>query len=85
MPYPHTFITLTPEERQRIKAELQRLAALKKWHKRKPLQALYLSDQRKTFRDIAKYLGRDYSTIRRWVYRYEKSGLDSFILLSDKN
>ena len=84
MPYPHVYITLTPEERQRIKQELQRLAALKKWNKRKPLQALYLSGQKKIFQDIANYLGVSYRTVKRWVYRYKKSGLDSFISLSDK-
>jgi DNA-binding transcriptional ArsR family regulator len=75
MPYLHTFITLASEERQRIKIELQRLAALKKWNKRKPLQALYLSDQKKTFRNIAAYLGVSYSSVRQWVYRYKKEGL----------
>jgi len=79
MPYPHTFITLTPEERQRIKTELQRLVALKRWKKRKPLQALWLSDQKKTYKNIANYLEKSYFTICKWVYRYRKDGLDGFI------
>ena len=83
MPYPHTFITLTPEERLRLKAELQRLVTLKKWKKRKPLQALYLSDQKKIFRDIANSLGVSYTTLRRWIYKYRKNGLDAFILQRD--
>ena len=84
MPYPHVYITLTPEERQRIKTELQGLAFLKKWNKRKPLQALYLSDQKKTFQNIADYLGVSYTTVRGWIYRYRKDGVDDFISLSDK-
>ncbi|MFH1227984.1 MAG: helix-turn-helix domain-containing protein [Planctomycetota bacterium] len=83
MPYPHVFITLTPEERQRVKTELQILAALKKWKKRKPLQALYLSDQHKTFRNIANYLEVSYMSVRRWVYAYRKNGLTAFILQRD--
>ena len=79
MPYPHVFITLSPEERQRLKQELQRLALLKKWHKRKPLQALYFSDQKKIFHDITRYLGKSNRTLRRWIYRYRKDGLDGFI------
>ena len=79
MPYPHTFITLTSEERQRIKTELQRLVTLKKWHKRKPLQALYLSDQKKIFQDIADYLDVAYRTVIRWTITYRKEGLNAFI------
>jgi predicted phosphatase len=85
MPYPHVYITLTPEERQLIKTELQRLVTLKKWKKRKPLQALYLSDQKKIFQDIANYLGVSYMTVRRWIYRYRKNGLNTFILQSRNN
>ena len=84
MPYPHTFITLTPEERQRIKTELQRLVALKKWKQRKPLQALFLSDQKKIFQDIADYLKVDYRTVKRWASHYRKNGLKWFILVPDR-
>jgi len=84
MPYPHTFITLTTEAQQRIKIELQRLVALKKWKKRKPLQALWLSDQKRIFRDIANYLKVDYRTVKRWVSRYRKSGLNGFISVPDR-
>jgi len=83
MPYPHTFITLTSEERQRIKTELQRLVTLKKWHKRKPLQALYLSDQKKIFRDIANYLKVTHRTVQRWIAKYRKDGVNTFILQQD--
>jgi hypothetical protein len=79
MPYPHKFIKLTPEEREKIKRELKRLARLEKWKKRKPLQALYLSDQKKTISSIAKYLEKTNRTVRGWFYRYEKEGLDRFI------
>jgi CRP-like cAMP-binding protein len=83
MPYPLTFITLAPAERERIKTELQRLAALKKWHKRKPLQALYLSDRKKTFQDIANYLKVTHRTVQRWIAKYRKDGLNDFILQRD--
>ncbi|MFH1231894.1 MAG: helix-turn-helix domain-containing protein [Planctomycetota bacterium] len=79
MPYPHTYLTLTPEESQRIKTELQRLAALKKWNKRKPLQTLYLSNEKKPLKDIANYLDVPYSTVRRWVARYRNEGLSVFL------
>ncbi|MFH1231179.1 MAG: helix-turn-helix domain-containing protein [Planctomycetota bacterium] len=79
MPYPHTYITLTPEEKKQIKDELQRLAALKKWNKRKPLQALHLSDQKKPFQDIANYLDVTHRTVQRWIAKYREKGLDGFI------
>ncbi|MFH0888750.1 MAG: helix-turn-helix domain-containing protein [Planctomycetota bacterium] len=79
MPYPHYFVKLTPEEKKRIAKEIERLTLLRQWKKRKPLQTLYLSDQKKTFRDIANYLGKSFTTIRRWVYRYRKDGLEDFI------
>jgi len=79
MPYPHTFITLTPNERQRLKQELQRLAALKKWNKRHPLQALYLSDQKKIFQDIANYLKVTHRTVQRWIAKYREIGINGFI------
>ena len=95
MSYPHTFITLTPEERKRIKDENQRLMHLMSMscqrqirlrleNKRKPLQTLYLSDQKKTFQNIADYLDVSYTTVRGWIYRYRKDGVGDFISLSDK-
>jgi len=79
MPYPHKFITLTLEERERLEKELQRLTLLRRWKRRKPLQTLYLSDQKKTFRSIAEYLGVSYRTLRGWVYRYRREGLEGII------
>lgn len=79
MPYPHTFITLTPEEKKQIKDEMQRLTYLKQWKKRKPLQALYLSDQKKPFQDIANYLKVTHRTIQRWIAKYRKEGLNAFL------
>ncbi|MFH0887624.1 MAG: helix-turn-helix domain-containing protein [Planctomycetota bacterium] len=79
MPYPHTYIKLTPEEKKQIKDELQRLTYLKQWKKRHPLQALYLSDQKKPFQDIANYLDVSYMSVRRWVYKYRKFGLNTFL------
>jgi hypothetical protein len=80
MPYPHKYITLTPEEREKIKKELYRLLMARKYKKRKPLTALYLSDQKKTISSIAKYLEKTNGTVRNWFYRYEKEGLDGLIL-----
>ena len=79
MPYPHTYIKLTPEEKKQIKDEIQRLTYLKQWKKRKPLQALYLSDQKKPFQDIANYLKVTHRTVQRWIAKYRKEGLDNFI------
>ena len=79
MPYPHTYITLTAEEKEKVKQELQRLAYARQWRKRKPLQVLYLSNEKKTFANIALCLDKSYSTIRRWIYRYQKVGLEGFI------
>ena len=79
MPYPHTYIKLTPEEKKKIEKEIERLTLLRQWKKRKPLQALYLSNKKKTFKNIAEYLGVDYSTIRNWVYRYRKERLEGLI------
>ncbi|MDI6788791.1 MAG: helix-turn-helix domain-containing protein [Planctomycetota bacterium] len=90
MPFPHKFITLTPEEAKKIEKELLRLALARKWRKRDPLQALYLSGwgvgvrggrgaRRITFQGIAKYLDVDYSTVKRWVALYDKIGIDAFI------
>ncbi|MFH0888148.1 MAG: helix-turn-helix domain-containing protein [Planctomycetota bacterium] len=79
MPYPHTYITLTPEEKKQIKNELQRLTYLKQWKKRHPLQTLYLSDQKKPFQDIANYLKVTHRTIQRWIARYRKEGLNTFL------
>lgn len=79
MPYPHAYITLTPEEKESIKQELQRLTYARQWRKRKPLQALWLSNEKKTFRNISGYLEVDYSTVRNWVYRYRKEGLEGLI------
>ena len=79
MPFPYCYITLTSEEREKISRELKRLLLAGKHNKRKPLQALWLSDQKKTFRNIANYLEKSYFTICKWVYRYRKDGLDGFI------
>jgi len=79
MPYPHAFITLTPAERERIKQELQRLAGLHQWKKRKPLQSLYLSDRKMPYRNIANYLKVSYMSVRRWIYQYRKDGLNTFL------
>jgi hypothetical protein len=79
MPYPHKYITLTPEEREKIKKELYRFLMARKYKKRKPLQALWLSNEKKTLSSIAKYLEKSNRTVRRWFYRYQKEGLERFI------
>ncbi|MBI4712590.1 MAG: helix-turn-helix domain-containing protein [Planctomycetes bacterium] len=79
MPYPHVYIKLTPEERGKITRELKRLLLAGQHKKRKPLQALWLSDQQKTFEDISRSLGVTYRTMQRWIARYRKSGIGGFI------
>lgn len=79
MPYPHKFIKLAEEERRAIIAESKRLALLGKWKKRWPIDILLLSDQDRTFRYISKWMSRSYSTVRRWIYLYEKDGIKPFI------
>ncbi|HLD35863.1 MAG TPA: helix-turn-helix domain-containing protein [Planctomycetota bacterium] len=78
MPYPHVFITLTPEEKEKISKELKRLLLAGKYQKRKPLQALWLSDQKKIFQDIANYLKVTHRTVQRWIAKYRKEGLNAF-------
>lgn len=79
MPYPHTFIKLTAEERKKVSIELKRLAAAGQWRKRKPLQALWLSDQGRTLDQIAEYLKVTYQSVKMWVAKYRKEGLVSFL------
>lgn len=90
MPYPHKFVKLTPEEAKKIEKVLKQLALARKWKRRDPLQAIYLSGwgvgekggkpaQKFTFQGIAKYLGVTYRTVKNWVYRYRKEGLEGFI------
>ena len=83
MPYPHVFITLTPEEKEKISKELKRLLLTGKYQKRKPLQALWLSDQKKIFRDIANYLKVTHRTVQRWIAKYRKDGVNTLILQQD--
>lgn len=79
MSYPHKYLFLTPEEKKKIEDEIKRLTIAHQWRKRYPLQALLFSNQKMTFKNIANTLGVDYSTVRDWVYRYRKKGLDGFI------
>jgi hypothetical protein len=79
MPFPHTFIKLTADERKQVSAELQRLAVAGQWRKRKPLQALHLSDQGRTFDQIAEYLKITYRVVQMWFARYKKEGVTGFL------
>ncbi|MDI6733525.1 MAG: helix-turn-helix domain-containing protein [Planctomycetota bacterium] len=79
MPFPHKYITLTPEERKKIEQEIKRLTLLLQWKKQRPLKALLFSDQKMTFKNIAETLRVSYTTVRRWVYAYRKHGLNAFI------
>ncbi|MBI5779877.1 MAG: helix-turn-helix domain-containing protein [Planctomycetes bacterium] len=79
MPYPHQFIKLTAEEQKRLLAESQRLFMTGQYSKQRPLKALYLSDKRKTYKDIANELKVDYRSVKRWISDYRKGGLDAFI------
>lgn len=79
MPYPHTFITLTAEERKQVSFWLERYAVSHQYQKRKRLQILYLSDQKIEFARIAKRLNYHYDTVRWNIYLYRKQGLKPFI------
>jgi hypothetical protein len=79
MPYPHIFIKLTSEERLKVSAELQRLSVAGKWRRRKPLQALYLSDQGKTLDQIAEHLKVTYRVVQTWFAKYRKEGVAGFL------
>ncbi|MDI6788470.1 MAG: helix-turn-helix domain-containing protein [Planctomycetota bacterium] len=79
MPYPHKYITLTPEEKKRVVDEIKRLTLARRWKRRRPLQMLYFSDQKLPFRAIADTLIVSYSTVCNWVYRYRREGLEGFI------
>ena len=71
MPYPHQFIKLTAEEQKRLLAELQRLFMTGQYSKQRPLKALYLSDKRKTYKDIANELKMERGS-KMACFRYSK-------------
>ncbi|MFH1230725.1 MAG: helix-turn-helix domain-containing protein [Planctomycetota bacterium] len=79
MPYPHSFIKLTPDERKKIKKKLQKLAQGGQWKKRPPLQALLLSDDGRTFEQIYKWVGVHYRTVQKWFFKYRQKGLNAFL------
>ena len=79
MPYPHTFIILTPEERKDISFWLERYVLTGQYKKRRRLQVIYLSDQKIEFARIAKRLNCSYNTVRWNIYLYKKQGLKPFI------
>jgi len=84
MPYPHTYIKLTDEERKRVSVELQRLTIIGKDKERKRLQAVWLSDCGLTFEQIARRFGKSYRTVQRWVSKYRKERLKALGVKHDK-
>ncbi|MFH1229905.1 MAG: helix-turn-helix domain-containing protein [Planctomycetota bacterium] len=79
MPYPHAFITLTPQERKQVSFWLEQYSLTGQYQKRRRLQVLYLSDQKIEFERIARRLKYHYNTVRWNIYLYRKQGLKPFI------
>ena len=79
MPYPHAYIKLTEEERQRISRELQTMAQRGQHRRRKRLQAIWLSDSGLTYQEISKRLDVTYQSVKMWISAYRKVGWDNFL------
>ena len=79
MPYPHRYITLSPEERNRISRLLQELSINRQYRKRIRLQAIWLSDQKQTYLQISQNLNVTYQSVKMWIAAYRKVGLDEFM------
>lgn len=79
MPYPHTFINLSPEEKSKISRELERMAIKGEHRKRKRLQGVWLSNSGLTYQEISKRLAVTYQSVKMWISAYKKLGLDGFL------
>ena len=75
MPYPHSYIKLTPQERTRITTEITRLFVAGEIITCKRLQAIFLSCNGYTYSQIGRSLDVSYLSIKRWVSIYRKEGL----------
>ncbi|MEW6027325.1 MAG: helix-turn-helix domain-containing protein [Planctomycetota bacterium] len=79
MPYPHTYIKLSPEEKSRISRELEQMALKGKHRKRKRLQAVWLSNSGLTYEEISQRLDVTYQSVKMWILAYKKLGIDEFL------
>ena len=79
MPYPHTYIKLTDEERKKINQELQVMAMRKQFRKRRRLQSISLSDSGFNYDEISHRLDVSYWAVQLWISTYRKLGLDKFL------
>ena len=84
MPFPHTFITLTDDERKRISWELQAMALKGQGRKRKRLQSIWLSNEGHTFKQISTMLNVTYQSVKMWISLYRKVGLDEYLVRMKK-
>jgi len=79
MPYPHTFVKLTGQERIILNREVIRLASTGKIRACQRLQAIYLSDRGYTYKEIYKSLGVSYRSVKGWVALYRKQGINGLL------
>ncbi|MFA5793564.1 MAG: helix-turn-helix domain-containing protein [Candidatus Brocadiia bacterium] len=84
MPFPHTFITLTDDERKRISWKLQAMALKGQGRKRKRLQSIWLSNEGYTFKQISTMLNVTYQSVKMWISLYRKVGLDEYLVRMKK-
>lgn len=82
MPYPHTYIKLTPKERQDIGFLLKQVTVKQDWRARKRLRAICLSDEGRTINHIARQVNAGERSVRRWFARYQNKGLKGLIRIS---
>lgn len=79
MPYPHSFIKLTEEERKTVSRKLSEFNQAGKYKKRRRLQVLWFSNQGITYEQISKKTDLSYQRVRELIYLYRKEGLKPFI------
>ena len=62
-----------------LQGKLKELIIAGKFRARKKLQAIYLSDQGRTFQDIARRCGCTYRTVQNWMREYRVKGFADFV------
>ena len=77
MPQKDLFINFSPEEMNRFKEIMRRLAISGKIHIRRRGNALLMSHNGKTVPQIAQFLGYSERTIYNWLRAYRKKGFES--------
>ena len=79
MPYPHSFIKLTPEEKKIVSYKLSQYSQQGRYKQRRRLRVLWLSDMGLTFDQIARQTNFSFVWVRKLIYLYKKEGLTPFI------